>query len=230
MHWIYYILDRRLQEVVQFMFGHSMYSQCPKEDMIPSNTSININWVIACMNVTKLINFFPYLSHGAPFHLSIWLWLCYLIVAPLNHEANLHNSWKLDPGKVPWWCHLDSKLEVPPQSWFAIFTVFHFVLIIMHSCPLSAVNSQIFCKHFPCTDVLIEQIFPAEYYLKARAHHVIKYPVLIRTLNFTNCANSGKLYNVFKCHFTYLKSEVNDKCVPNWIVMMLHKRLYAVLS
>lgn len=138
MHWIYYLqgLDCRLHEIVRFMFGYSMYPQCLKEDMIPSNASINIYWVIACMNVIKLINFFPYLGHGASFHLSIWLWLCYLIVAPLNYAANLCNSFntrKFKMGEVHWWRCLDSKLEMPPQSWFAIFTVFSFVLIIIHS-------------------------------------------------------------------------------------------------
>ncbi|KAM8937852.1 LOW QUALITY PROTEIN: cysteine-rich secretory protein 1 [Lycaon pictus] len=59
----------------------------------------------------------------------------------------------------------------------------------MHSCSFSAVNSWISYKHFLCTDFLIEQIFPAGYCLKARAHHIAKYLVLIRTLNFTHCMN-----------------------------------------
>lgn len=147
----------------------------------------------------------------------------YLIAAPLNHAVNLCNLfhvWKFKTGEVHWWCGLDPKLEMHTQSWLAIFTVFRFVLITMHSCSFSAVNSWISYKHFLCTDFLIEQIFPAGYCLKARAHHIAKYLVLIQDTEFYTLYELGKLYTVFKCQFTYLKSEVNDKWVCNHIVTM----------
>ena len=141
----------------------------------------------------KLISCFSFLGHGWSLSLSL---SCYLTVAPVNHATNLcclFQTWKFKTGEFHRWRSLDYKLETHPQSWLVGFTGSRFVVIIMCSCPLSAVNSWISCKHFHWADVLIEQIFPVEYCVKARAHYTAKYLVLIRRLNITNCVHWGKL-------------------------------------
>nr|XP_014690136.2 cysteine-rich secretory protein 1 [Equus asinus] len=59
----------------------------------------------------------------------------------------------------------------------------------MRLCPLPAVNSWMSCKHFPCTDFFIEQIFPVGGCCEALAHYLAKDLGLVGTLNFTNCVN-----------------------------------------
>lgn len=98
---------------------------------------------------------------------------CYLIVAPLNHVANLcilFQMWTFKSSEAHWRHCLNHKPEMHSQSWLVIITSSRFVLITMLPGPLSVINSWLSYKHVHCTDFLREQSFPMECCSKARAH------------------------------------------------------------